>query len=196
MSVDKEKPDFVSRFRGLCKGADEIALSKAIGVSRNAFRQWKNSYCMPTVEKLVGIAGFFHVSTDYLLGLSDVKVRDERVETVTNFTGLSEIAVMQLKKGGEGLAKTINALLIAQSGRLFLAYMFFALHAARNGLGDDSTSVFKVNGDKLAIDPGLLAFTDPYEETQTYYLTYMMRAINNMIEGIKEEAGKSADEEL
>lgn len=49
----------------------QAALAKKLGISRSAVNAWEMSLSVPSTQKIVELAGLFHVSTDYLLGLSD-----------------------------------------------------------------------------------------------------------------------------
>lgn len=48
-------------------------LAKNLGLGRTTISNYENNYSSPDLETLIQIADFFHVSTDYLLGLSPVK---------------------------------------------------------------------------------------------------------------------------
>ena len=68
----------------------------------NVTRQSANQYCLglssPDADKLCKVAAHFGVTTDYLLGMTDISSADPNMKMVCNFTGLSEAAVEQLKK--------------------------------------------------------------------------------------------------
>ena len=52
-------------------GITPYRLAKDIGVSMGHIGDWKRGRSSPTSERLVKLAKYFGVSTDYLLGLSD-----------------------------------------------------------------------------------------------------------------------------
>ena len=54
---------------------------------------------MPDIIKLMDIAQYFGVSTDYLLGLSDTKSPNASAKAAVEYTGLSEEAVERLHIG-------------------------------------------------------------------------------------------------
>ena len=60
------------RIKELCKQRDITLseLAKAVGVSDTVFRTWKES--SPSIDKVRRIAEYFHVSTDYLIGITDI----------------------------------------------------------------------------------------------------------------------------
>lgn len=49
----------------------QLALAKELGVSRSSVNAWEMGISMPTINRLIDIAEYFHVSVDYLLGLND-----------------------------------------------------------------------------------------------------------------------------
>lgn len=69
-------------------------LADAIGVTRTVVANWLNNRSRLSVENLSKIARYFGVSTDYLLGLTDVKrPEDADLRAVCEYTGLSADAV-------------------------------------------------------------------------------------------------------
>ena len=86
------------RLRKLIKdrGTTITALAKELGISRQAVSQYADGTGQPNIDKLVLIAKFFGVSTDYLSGVSEYqKVENEFV--LAKDLGLSEKAIDTLK---------------------------------------------------------------------------------------------------
>ena len=52
-------------------GMKQIDLAKRLGISRNAVNSWEMSLSLPSIANIIELAKIFHVSTDYLLSLSD-----------------------------------------------------------------------------------------------------------------------------
>jgi transcriptional regulator with XRE-family HTH domain len=50
------------------KNITQAQLADAIGISRGNLGDWKSGRSSPTIDKLLLLADFFGVSTDYLLG--------------------------------------------------------------------------------------------------------------------------------
>lgn len=73
-------------------------LAQAIGVSTVAIGQYYNGETLPTIDKLIKIANYFNVSTDYLLGKSDIQTSDTTVKDICEYTGLIESSLEFLKK--------------------------------------------------------------------------------------------------
>jgi len=64
------------------RGIKAVKLSADTKISTGNISDWKSGRCLPTVEKLNILADYFDVSTDYLLGKSNIRkpnvvVRDE-----------------------------------------------------------------------------------------------------------------------
>ncbi len=51
-------------------GFTQTELAKRLSVTRSSVNAWEMALTVPTTYKLIEIAQLFHVSTDYLLGIS------------------------------------------------------------------------------------------------------------------------------
>lgn len=78
------------------RGITQDTLAKETGRSRQTVSQYFNGISEPGYETLVKIADYFGVSTDYLLGRSDIKTVDTSAQAVIEYTGLSEENVITL----------------------------------------------------------------------------------------------------
>lgn len=95
---EKYKLPFATRLRNLLdeRGTTITALSKVLGISRQAVSQYADGTGQPNVDKLRMIADYFGVSTDYLVGLSDIPTRNETIRGIHEKTGLWEDAISSL----------------------------------------------------------------------------------------------------
>ena len=50
-------------------GMSQEKLAKRLGITRSSVNAWEMGISVPTAAKLVELSLFFHVSTDYILGL-------------------------------------------------------------------------------------------------------------------------------
>lgn len=89
---------FPSRFRNLIekKKATLDALAAEFNTTRQTVSNWQNGVTVPDAVSICDIARYFGVTTDYLLGLTDVKTIETNVRAVAEYTGLSEDAVKEL----------------------------------------------------------------------------------------------------
>jgi transcriptional regulator with XRE-family HTH domain len=53
------------------RNLSQSALAKKIGLTRGGVNSWEQALSLPSLHYLVELAKFFHVSTDFMLGLSD-----------------------------------------------------------------------------------------------------------------------------
>lgn len=68
-------------------------LAEHIGVTANTVSYYLSGERCPDIEKLIEIAKYFGVTSDYLLGISDVKTINTDLRGVCEYTRLSETAV-------------------------------------------------------------------------------------------------------
>ena len=47
---------------------NQVQLAGQLGVKKQTVSNWENDNIMPSIDMLIRIADFFHVTTDYLLG--------------------------------------------------------------------------------------------------------------------------------
>lgn len=83
---------FAQRLRTLMEKRHftQDTLAEKAGCSRQAISQYMDGSSAPNVDKLLSIAKFFNVSTDYLLGLSDTPTSDKDLQFVCDYLGLTE----------------------------------------------------------------------------------------------------------
>ena len=83
---------FATRLRELLAETNttQPTLAAAVGVSRQAVGQWKDGNTVPDILDFQKIADYFKVSTDYLLGRSDIRSLDTSKQATSELTGLSE----------------------------------------------------------------------------------------------------------
>ena len=67
------KKIFGERLRELRKekSINQMQLANALGMTQNSIGMMERGHRGTTIEKLVLLAEYFHVSTDYLLGITD-----------------------------------------------------------------------------------------------------------------------------
>ena len=59
----------------------QVELAEKLGVKKQTVSNWENDNIFPSVDMLIKVCNFFHVSSDYMLGLDD--------RTYIEITGLS-----------------------------------------------------------------------------------------------------------
>lgn len=74
--IDKKGGNMVAeRIKSLreASGISQAKLAKQLGVTRSSVNAWELSISSPTTQYIVDMAQLFHVSTDYILGVSNEK---------------------------------------------------------------------------------------------------------------------------
>ena len=78
------------------EGLSHDEISRQIGVSSGVLSEWMSDNKTASIENLAKLAKYFNVSTDYLLGLSDVQTADMDVKAICEYTGLTAAVVVFL----------------------------------------------------------------------------------------------------
>ena len=99
-SYEQYDSPFASRLRDLldAPGMNQIKLADHIGVTRQAISAWSLGISLPDIEKFGLIADFFGVSTEFLLGRTDVSKPDATKQTLAKYLCLSEAAIDEIKR--------------------------------------------------------------------------------------------------
>jgi len=94
-SYDEYNSEFASRLRLLMAHRDtnQQKLADFIGVTRQAVSAYTLGISLPDIEKFEKIASFFNVSTEYLLGRTDVMEINIEKQAIAEKLQLSEAAI-------------------------------------------------------------------------------------------------------
>ena len=91
------------------KAADEM------GIKRETLRNWELGKREPKTKDIIKLSNYYGVSSDYLLGLSDIKSTEKNIQTACEVTGLAESAIESLRSSELRLipsgVETINTIL-------------------------------------------------------------------------------------
>ena len=98
-----KKNVFQERFRELVGDtATQEEIAKKINTSRQNVGNWLNGKSKPDIYALAEIANGYNVSTDYLLGRTEIKSTDTTMQAVCNYTGLNEEVIQLLLENKNG----------------------------------------------------------------------------------------------
>ena len=91
------------RLRELMDGreAKTEELANAVGIGSTGVRMWYTGYARPDLDKIAIICKFYGVSADWLLGLSDAQSIDMGSREISERTGLSDHALLNLFRYSE-----------------------------------------------------------------------------------------------
>lgn len=88
---------FSTRLKKLRRKRNQNDVAKEIGISRGALSYYESGERRPDINILYALAKYYHVSSDYLLGLTDVPVFNIEQQAIAKETGLSERSLSNLK---------------------------------------------------------------------------------------------------
>ena len=79
---------FANRIKNLrrSKELNQVQLAEKLGVKKQSISNWENDNIMPSIDMMIRIADFFHVSTDYLLGRD---IHETGTPAALDLTGLT-----------------------------------------------------------------------------------------------------------
>jgi len=99
-SYEQYDSPFASRLRDLLSvpGMNQSKLADSIGVTRQAISAYSLGISLPDIEKFGKIADFFGVSTEFLLGRTNVSEPDATKQAVAAYLGLSEAAIDEIRR--------------------------------------------------------------------------------------------------
>lgn len=97
--MEKEQKAVFATRLGLLRNSINMSqeqLASALEIDRGTIAKYETQSRIPSYEHLTLFAKYFKVSTDYLLGISDIQSNDTDMQAVCAYTGLSEEAVKEL----------------------------------------------------------------------------------------------------
>lgn len=113
-------------------GESQSDMAAALNLSQRAtIEQWEKGTRFIKAGQLAEIARHFHVSADYLLGLSAEDVPDQHIQSVCKFTGLSASTVEFLHCCPDRLARSFYRVFIDKIIQNGLSYDFLVVESIR-----------------------------------------------------------------
>lgn len=109
---------------------DPVALAKYLDCSVQAVNQYKQGSSFPKTENLLKIADYYHISVDYLVGITDVPNRDTNLQSINMLTGLSVDAICKLnsiKDNNASFSDIISILIEDSNFEYFISLVQFIL---------------------------------------------------------------------
>lgn len=82
------------RFLRMEAGLTQAELAQKLNVGQSTVCQWESGKCSPNAEALIMLSSFYNISADFLLGISDnkdgdAKLDDEVEECIALFDNLT-----------------------------------------------------------------------------------------------------------
>lgn len=108
--LEKEIGERIAALR-VEKEETQQQLADSLGVKRETIKFWEGGNRQIKGGDIIKIARHFGISTDYLLGISDVKAPETSMQAVCDMTGLSEESIFSLQILKKFHDKELNAML-------------------------------------------------------------------------------------
>lgn len=105
-AVKKEFGEILSKLRE-SRNESQQQLADAVGVTRQTLSRYENADRTINIEVMLEIAKHYNVSADYMLGLTENQTTDSNLQSVCEYTGLSETSVTKLHEMGSLLRNRI-----------------------------------------------------------------------------------------
>lgn len=109
---DKETiKEFTSRLNDLFEkeNVKQCQLAEELGISTGVISDYRNGKKYPQEEILRKIANKFKVSTDYLLGKTELQSTDKNYKMIYDFTGLTDDAIFNLHDNKKMIEKNLGS---------------------------------------------------------------------------------------
>lgn len=180
---EKYNATFPTRLRELLapKGVTITALADKLEISRQAVSQYQDGSTQPNLQCLAEIAKYFGVSTDWLLGLTDMRTPNMDVRAIANYTHLSDKAIERL-----------NSLTAIEGGDLYLIMLSTMI---------ESPELYRLIGqiryyiDRLAVyeasskdDPAAFDEAEYKITSERYGVTYSFeKLLNDVLERLSDK---------
>ena len=87
---------FKTRLRALRGAKSQTEVANALNVSRTSLSHYESGERVPDINVLYSIAKYYNVSSDYLLGITDVAKPDIETTAISLKTGLSKRSIEHL----------------------------------------------------------------------------------------------------
>lgn len=88
---------FQERFNELVGNATQEEIAKKLNTSRQNVGNWKKGKSRPDIFALAEISKAYNVSTDYLLGLTDIKSTDTTIKDICEYIGCTEKVIKKIR---------------------------------------------------------------------------------------------------
>lgn len=80
------------------KGLTQIQLAETTKIQRVTIAKYERGERAPSIDNLLAFVDHFGVSSDYLLGLSNIKSNNPDISSACAYTGLAEYAILSIKE--------------------------------------------------------------------------------------------------
>lgn len=102
----------------------QVELAEKLNCNRQKIADWERNKTTPAADDIILLSNVFKVSTDYLLGITEISTTDNKLKSVCEYTGLSEAAINHFFRSDTALHSRmvdfLNVLAKSKAGSLRL----------------------------------------------------------------------------
>lgn len=89
----------------------QVELAEKLNCNRQKIADWERNKTTPAADDIILLSNVFHVSTDYLLGITEISTTDNKLKSACEYTGLSEAAINSFFRSDTALrSRTVDFL--------------------------------------------------------------------------------------
>lgn len=108
------------------KNVKQKELAKKLDVVDNVVSYWCKGTRKPNLEQIVEMADFFNVSTDYLLGVTNISTQNTEIRAICEYTGLSMESVERLHElNCDGVTHFSNGIISNRYSNTLISNLFY-----------------------------------------------------------------------
>ena len=140
---------FGDRIKALRGEEKQEAVAKEIGTTAQSLGRYEKGKHKPDIEIALKLADYYNTTVDYLLGRTNAKSIDPNIQSICNYTGLSEEAITKLNSSKDNMCFPVLSDLILDIEFIHLLYMIYKKNNTDNrriidyGVGINELSVFQ-----------------------------------------------------
>ena len=100
MDIEKQKKVFVSNLQRYLDEGGKMKkdIAAHLNISAGTVSDWCKLRSYPRMDKIQKLAEYFGVTTDYLLGISDVKTSDAEKKVVCEYAYLTKVIIKAVRE--------------------------------------------------------------------------------------------------
>ena len=149
-------------------------LASILGIAKTTLAAYEQGKNEPSIDTLIKIADYFNISTDYLLGQTDVKSTDLEISYIAKYLGLNERSINELHQYNKIAQENSNVEQKLRTLNLFFtpgcellehitAYLNFAATHFKNFYDNTENSLTPISHLELWDDVEKISYSEDYD---------------------------------
>ncbi|MFA0114220.1 XRE family transcriptional regulator [Vibrio sp. 10N.261.46.E11] len=171
--MNSESISFVDRLNELRNGMSARQMSSKCGVSSPAMLRYLKGEAQPNIESLIKISHAFNVSSDWLIGSSNVSLENARILSDSDYVSIPLYSAEA--SAGDGCFQ--------QDDSVIGEHLMLAVDLKHLGVKEDDACAIKARGDSMlpTLMDGDLLVVDTREQAGIYDGVYAISIDNQLL---------------